>query len=124
MDCRHPVAWIRRLESQFLKSYRLPIALSFVGLFIQSILILPIPLLQGWVLDRLLARPVGSAATAAASRAIVLGLLATVACHMGRLAMASNPTLVRCCDPISAAHTPPGRLAPAVDAASRRRPPG
>src|SRR5205807_707135 len=38
------------------------------------------------------ARPVGSAATAAASRAIALGLLATVACHMGRLAVAWKVT--------------------------------
>src|SRR4051812_13478132 len=81
--------WLRRLESQFLRPYRWPMALGLVGLFAQSILLLPIPLLQGWVLDRLIARPGGLPVTAsAASRAILLGLLASIACHLGRMALA------------------------------------
>jgi ABC-type multidrug transport system fused ATPase/permease subunit len=92
MDSSRSVTLLRRLESQFLRPYRLPIALGLLGLFVQSILLLPVPLLQGWVLDRLLAHPVGSSATAEASRAIALGLLASVACYLGRMALAWKVT--------------------------------
>jgi ABC-type multidrug transport system fused ATPase/permease subunit len=82
------VTLLGRLEFQFLKPYRLPIGLCLLGLFVQSILLLPVPLLQGWVLDRLLAQAVGSSSTVEASRAITLGLLATAACYLGRMALA------------------------------------
>jgi ABC-type multidrug transport system fused ATPase/permease subunit len=84
--------WLRRLESQFLRPYRLRVGLALLGLFVQSLLLLPIPLLQGWVLDRLLRHGGSSAATAGASRAIVIGLIATVACHLARMAIAWKVT--------------------------------
>src|SRR4051812_24432228 len=46
MDSSRPVTLLGRLEFQFLKPYRLPIGLCLLGLFVQSILLLPIPLLQ------------------------------------------------------------------------------
>ena len=44
-----------RLEADFLRPYRWAIGLGLLGLFVQSVLLLPIPLLQGWVLDKLVA---------------------------------------------------------------------
>src|SRR4051794_1743952 len=92
MDFSRSVTLLRRLESQFLGPYRLLLALCLLGLFIQSMLLLPVSLLQGWVLDRLLAHPAGSLATAEASRAIALGLIASASCHLGRMVLAWKVT--------------------------------
>jgi ABC-type multidrug transport system fused ATPase/permease subunit len=48
-------ALLRRFEAEFLRPYRGMIVLGLLGLLIQSLLLLPIPLLQGWVVDRLVA---------------------------------------------------------------------
>jgi ABC-type multidrug transport system fused ATPase/permease subunit len=48
-------AVLRRFEAEFLRPYRRLILLGLLGLLIQSVLLLPIPLLQGWVVDRLVA---------------------------------------------------------------------
>jgi ABC-type multidrug transport system fused ATPase/permease subunit len=83
---------LRRLEAMSLKPYRSLIAIGAVGLLIQSILLLPVPLLQGWVLDRLVPlvehpESAGPEATALAGRAIVIGFVATLACHITRMAL-------------------------------------
>ena len=44
---------LRRFEAEFLRPYRGPILLGLLGLLFQSVLLLPIPLLQGWVVDQL-----------------------------------------------------------------------
>ena len=75
-----------------------------IGLLIQSVLLLPVPLLQGWVVDRLVAycraSAPGSADLAAAdpsaiglvrsaaARAIVLALVGTIALHGVRTLLA------------------------------------
>jgi ABC-type multidrug transport system fused ATPase/permease subunit len=84
---------LRRMEAEFLRPYRGWLVLGLMGLFAQSVLLLPIPVFQGWVLDRLvpLAGHLGSITpveSSAASRVILLGLAATVACHLGRMALA------------------------------------
>ncbi len=43
----------RRFEAEFLRPYRQAILLGLLGLIVQSVLLLPIPILQGWVVDRL-----------------------------------------------------------------------
>ena len=48
-------AVLRRFEAEFLRPYRELILLGLLGLLVQSVLLLPIPLLQGWVVDRLVA---------------------------------------------------------------------
>ncbi len=48
-------AVLRRFEAEFLRPYRGMILLGLLGLLIQSLMLLPIPLLQGWVVDRLVA---------------------------------------------------------------------
>ena len=47
----HPLP--RRFESEFLRPYRGAILMGLLGLLVQSLLLLPIPLLQGLVVDRL-----------------------------------------------------------------------
>jgi ABC-type multidrug transport system fused ATPase/permease subunit len=90
---RRPAAsLLRRFEAEFLPPYRGAITLGLVGLLLQSVLLLPIPLLQGWVVDRLVdycrASAPGASAVAAAegarsaaTRAIVLSLVATIGLH-------------------------------------------
>src|SRR5262249_26085716 len=74
-----------RFEAQFLRQYRWLLALALLGLFLQSLLLLPIPVLQGWVLDVLVA---GSKPAASAVCVIVASLVATVGCHLARMVLA------------------------------------
>ena len=75
---------LRRLEADFLRPYRWAIGLWLLGLLAQSVLLLPVPLLQGWVLDKLLARrrqPRGiDRDRAAVAWAIGLALCGTLCC--------------------------------------------
>src|SRR5690349_9406717 len=84
---------LARLEGQFLRPYRPLIALGLAGLFAQSLLLLPIAPLQGWVLDRLMplagrGRPIGPAEAAEAGRVILLGLAASAGCIVARTVLA------------------------------------
>ncbi len=86
-------AMLRRLEARFLRPYRWSIALGLVGLLAQSLLVLPIPLLQGRVVDclvPLVERPGArsTAQSAAAARVILGALAATVTCLLARSALA------------------------------------
>src|SRR5439155_9969884 len=83
----------RRLEGQFLRPYRMAVALALAGMLLQSVLLLPIPLLQGWVLDQLVALFGASAApqgpdASAVTRLILVALAASVACYLARMALA------------------------------------
>lgn len=81
---------LRRLEALFLRRYRVPLALGLVGLLAQSLLLLPIPLLQGWVVDHLvdLVRRGGDAARDGVTRIIVASLVVTVVLHLTRMVLA------------------------------------
>lgn len=86
---------LRRLEAQFLKPYRGWLLLGLVGMLVQSLLMLPVPLLQGRVLDRLVAlfeqsssHAIAAPDAASAFRLIVLVLAVTVACHLTRMGLA------------------------------------
>jgi ABC-type multidrug transport system fused ATPase/permease subunit len=98
-ESRPTASLLRRFEAEFLRPDRGAIALGLLGLLLQSVLLLPIPLLQGWVVDRLVAycraSVSGSAAVAAmdaarsaAARAIVLALVATIGLHGARTLLA------------------------------------
>jgi len=91
---------LRRFEAEFLRPYRGAILRGLLGLLIQSVLLLPIPLLQGWVVDRLVAYfrtggivPTSVSVTVAApsktsvASAIVLALVCTIALHALRAAL-------------------------------------
>src|SRR4051812_36407885 len=85
------VRTLRRFEGEYLRPYRLAIALGLLGLLVQSILLLPIPLLQGWVLDQLVAwGKAGSPQTGTSTivRAIVLASTGAIALHLARAGLA------------------------------------
>jgi ABC-type multidrug transport system fused ATPase/permease subunit len=87
----------RRLEAEFLRPHRRAVAFALAGMLLQSALLLPIPLLQGWVLDRLLALSgragAGSPEEAAdAVRMIGVALAASVACYLVRTGLAWKVT--------------------------------
>ncbi len=98
-EARPTAPLLRRFEAEFLRPYRGAVALGLLGLLLQSVLLLPVPLLQGWVVDRLVASgrtaAAGSAAMtvadparAAAARAITLALLVTIGLHGARTLVA------------------------------------
>jgi ATP-binding cassette subfamily B protein len=85
-------AGARRVEAEFLRPHRGALLLALAGLLGQSFLSVPVPLLQGWVVDRLVPlfepgsrpEPVDRRALAVT---ILAGLLAMIACHLGRMAL-------------------------------------
>lgn len=90
---RAPGSLLRRLEAEFLRPYRPAIVLGLLALFAQSVLLLPIPLLQGWVMDHLIplargATPDRAARASAAMRVILTALGLSVGCHLARMALA------------------------------------
>src|SRR6185312_5657196 len=82
---------LRRIEREFLRPHRAALGLALAGLLAQSLLGLPVPLIQGWVVDRLVpylhagASAVGD--RAALGRSIAAALAAMLACHVGRMAL-------------------------------------
>ncbi|APW59252.1 ABC transporter ATP-binding protein [Paludisphaera borealis] len=79
------VLW--RLERDFLRPYRWEIGAALLGLLVQSVMLLPAPLLQGWVVDQLVAwskAGPGAPSREAVGRAIVLALAATIGLHLAR----------------------------------------
>ncbi|MGE3818458.1 MAG: ABC transporter ATP-binding protein [Isosphaeraceae bacterium] len=87
-----PRAVLPRLERRFLRPYRVTFALALAGLLAQSALMLPVPILQGQILDRLVPF-VGKTGTIepSARSAVVWGLTLTllliVGCHLARTAL-------------------------------------
>src|SRR4051794_4556844 len=81
---------LRRVEAEFLRPHRAGIAAALGLMLVQSLLALPVPLLQGRVVDRLLPlwsaagfRPPADGAGLAGMIAAVLAI--TIACHLGRM---------------------------------------
>ena len=83
---------LRRLEAEFLRPHRLTLGLALAGMLVQSLLLLPVPLAQGWVLDRLLA---ADRAGLVVQILVALGLM--VACHLlrGGLGYVVGSTMTR-----------------------------
>src|SRR5438552_13870873 len=88
---------LRRLNAEFLRPHHPAMILALVAMLLQSLLVLPLPLLQGWVLDRLLllfdparGTPLGHGLetgpnTTALAWLVGLALGASVLCHLGRM---------------------------------------
>jgi ABC-type multidrug transport system fused ATPase/permease subunit len=87
---RSALAELQRLEVRFLKPHRRAVVLALAGMLVQSALLLPIPLLQGRVVDRLVAleeappRP----DAAAVAGVVLVALAASVACYLGKAGLA------------------------------------
>src|SRR5437764_11423448 len=76
------------LRACFHQAHRWTIGLCLVGTLLQSMLLLPVPLLQCWVIDRLLLlaghQPPSSAAEADVILVILLALGGTITCFLLR----------------------------------------
>jgi ABC-type multidrug transport system fused ATPase/permease subunit len=88
---RGPLA---RLEAAYLRRYRATLLLCLAGLLGQSLLLLPIPLIQGGLLDRLVAAVragggrVPEALVGPTATAVGLAFGAMAACQLARIALA------------------------------------
>jgi ABC-type multidrug transport system fused ATPase/permease subunit len=78
-----PPGRLRRLEAQFLRPHRVTLLAALAGMFLQSLLLLPIPLLQGAVVDRLV-RPPADPAALGLPGLIVAAFAGSVACLLAR----------------------------------------
>ncbi|MDB5350180.1 MAG: putative multidrug export ATP-binding/permease protein [Planctomycetota bacterium] len=85
-------AWsaLGRVESEFLRPHRIAMLGALVVMLVQSLLALPIPLLQGWAVDQLLPLFRLGEIRTSADNGRLAGLLAavlasSVACHAGRM---------------------------------------
>lgn len=79
---------LRRLNEQFLKPHRRRILAALAGMLLQSTLLLPIPLIQGAIIDRLLTPSATAADLSSGAVWLVMGgLAATVACLLLRTAL-------------------------------------
>jgi ABC-type multidrug transport system fused ATPase/permease subunit len=76
-------ARLRRLDAEFLRPHRRSVLLALAGMFLGSLFLLPVSLVQGWMLDRLLG---GLQDDPSAATNLILGTLVIVlACHLGRM---------------------------------------
>lgn len=83
---------LRRLEREFLRGYRVEFLFCLIGLMMQSVLVLPVPLLQGRILDELLPFAVTDPSLrptpdTGVYLAIGMGLAAIVTCQLTRTAL-------------------------------------
>jgi ABC-type multidrug transport system fused ATPase/permease subunit len=83
---------IRRLEADFIRPHRGTILLALAGMMLQSVLLLPLPLLQGKVLDRLAPALLSEKNLTAVElqgveRLIAFVVVGSIACHLGRMAL-------------------------------------
>ncbi len=80
------VARLRRLDAEFLRPHRRAILFALAGMFLGSLLLLPVSLLQGWTLDYLMEHG-GTADPSSATRVVLLALGAALGCHLARMAL-------------------------------------
>lgn len=83
---------LRRFAARFLRPHRSGIVVGLGCMLMQTLLIMPIPVIQGNVLDRLAhwhARPSNTPSSSAAAEEIIfLSLAAMIACYLGRVVLA------------------------------------
>lgn len=81
-------ARLRRLDADFLRPHRAAILFALAGMFVGSLLLLPVSLVQGWALDRLLEgaqAPVRDPGVL--TRVVLAALAAALCCHLARMAL-------------------------------------
>src|SRR4051812_7843478 len=80
---------LAKLEAAFLRPHRALVFTALVAMLLQSLALLPLPYLQGWVIDRLLASDNPSAPTAAVPIGALLAAAAAIplVCLLARLAL-------------------------------------
>src|SRR4051794_21091764 len=88
--CRLPlIRRLSKLEAAFLQPHRASVALALVAMLAQSLLLLPLPWLQGWVIDRLAIAARGKPEADDGSRVwfFVAAAAIPLACLLGRMAL-------------------------------------
>src|SRR5579884_2350165 len=76
-------ARLRRLDLEFLRPHRRAMFVALAAMFLGSLFLLPVPVVQGWMLDRLLDGMQGDPSTATNLILWTLGIV--LACHLGRM---------------------------------------
>ncbi|HTU91564.1 MAG TPA: ABC transporter ATP-binding protein [Gemmataceae bacterium] len=79
---------LQRLDAAFLRPHRWVILSALAGMFAGSLLLLPVSLLQGWTLDRLVESTqerVGDLQSL--TRIVLLALGAAIGCHLARMVL-------------------------------------
>ncbi len=78
----------RRLHAEFLRPHQRAILFALLGMFVGSLLLLPVSLVQGWTLDRLLqAMQADPREGAALVTWIGLALAVCLGCHLARMVL-------------------------------------
>lgn len=81
-------ARLRRLDADFLRPHRQAILFALTGMFLGSLLLLPVSLVQGWALDRLLEGGQAPARDPAVLiRVVFAALAAALGCHLIRMGL-------------------------------------
>src|SRR5437588_11283694 len=78
---------LARLEDTFLRSYRGRIAIALVAMLMQSLLLLPLPLLQGCIIDRLVEIAGSKNEPISLGWVFTCAVAIPLACVLGRLAL-------------------------------------
>lgn len=76
-------ARLRRLDAEFLSPHRRAILLALAAMFLGSLFLLPVSLVQGWMLDHLLDGVQHDPSVVANLILVTLGIV--LACHLGRM---------------------------------------
>jgi ABC-type multidrug transport system fused ATPase/permease subunit len=79
---------LRRLDAEFLRPHRRAILSALAGMLLGSLLLLPVSLLQGWTLDRLIENAQGRGGDSTSlTNIILLALGAMIGCHLTRMVL-------------------------------------
>lgn len=81
-------ARLRRVDAHFLRPHRRRILSALAGMLLGSLLLLPVSVLQGWALDRLLEHALGRTdASLSLTEVILLTLGVVIVCHLTRMVL-------------------------------------
>lgn len=79
---------LRRLDAEFLRPHRRAIFSALAAMFLGSLILLPVSLLQGWTLDRLVESTQRRGGEPHSLTAVVLlALAAVIGCHLARMVL-------------------------------------
>src|SRR5947208_4534561 len=78
---------LAKLEAAFLRPYRGQMAIALAAMLLQSLLLLPLPLLQGWVIDRLVEMAGSNSQNISLAWFFAFAAAIPLACVLGRLAL-------------------------------------
>jgi ABC-type multidrug transport system fused ATPase/permease subunit len=78
---------LAKLEGAFLRPYRGRMAIALVAMLLESVLLLPLPMLQGWIIDRLVGMKTHTSQNVSLAWFFTFAAAIPLACVLGRLAL-------------------------------------